>query len=54
LEVVVKCENCGKEIDDKLIVKESARIRGSIVTKRKKVSSKINGKKGGRPPKGEK
>ena len=50
----MKCPHCKKEIDDKLIIKESARIRGSIVTKRKKVSSKINGKKGGRPPKGEK
>jgi hypothetical protein len=50
----VICPHCKKLIDDKLIIKESARIRGSIVTKRKKVSSKINGKKGGRPPKGEK
>ena len=48
------CPHCNKKIDDKLIVKESARIRGSVITKRKKVSSKINGKKGGRPPKGEK
>ena len=48
------CPHCNKKIEDKLIIKESARIRGSIVTKRKKVSSKINGKKGGRPPKGEK
>jgi hypothetical protein len=45
----LKCPHCSKVIDDKLIIKESARIRGSIVTKRKKVSSKINGKKGGRP-----
>jgi len=50
----MKCPNCQTEIDPKLIIKESARIRGSIVTKRKKVSSKINGKKGGRPPKGKK
>ena len=50
----MKCPHCNKAIDDKLIIKESARIRGSIITKRKKVSSKINGKKGGRPPKGEK
>ncbi len=48
------CPHCNKKIEDKLIIKESARIRGSIVTKRKKVASKINGKKGGRPPKGEK
>ena len=47
------CPHCNKKIEDKLIIKESARIRGSIVTKRKKVSSKLNGKKGGRP-KGEK
>ena len=43
------CPHCNKKIEDKLIIKESARIRGSIVTKRKKVSSKLNGKKGGRP-----
>ena len=49
----MKCPHCNKKIEDKLIIKESARIRGSIVTKRKKVSSKMNGKKGGRP-KGEK
>ena len=45
----MKCPHCKKEIDDKLIIKESARIRGSVITKKKSVSSKINGKKGGRP-----
>ena len=45
----MKCPHCSKVIEDKLIIKESARIRGSVITKRKAVSSKINGKKGGRP-----
>lgn len=49
------CSHCGKEIDPKLIAQEFARKGGSVITKRKKVSSKINGKKGGRPKgKGEK
>lgn len=48
------CPHCNKKIDDKLIIKESARIRGSVKSKRKSVASKINGKKGGRPPKEEK
>jgi len=52
--VVVKCENCGKEIDPKLIIKESARIRGKVKSEKKKKSSINNGKKGGRPPKEEK
>ena len=43
------CPHCGKEIDSKVIAKELGKKGGSIITKRKKVSSKINGKKGGRP-----
>jgi hypothetical protein len=48
------CPHCGKEIDSKTIAKELGKKGGSKITKRKAVSSKINGKKGGRPPKGEK
>ena len=43
------CPHCGKEIDSKVIAKELGKKGGSIITKRKKVSSKISGKKGGRP-----
>ncbi|HQM83898.1 MAG TPA: hypothetical protein PLD55_04360 [bacterium] len=50
----MKCPHCKKEIDDKLIVKESARIRGKVKSEKKKKSSINNGKKGGRPPKEEK
>lgn len=47
----MKCPHCGKEIDPKLIAQEFARKGGSVITKKKTVASKINGKKGGRPPK---
>lgn len=43
------CPHCNKEIDPKLIAQEFARKGGSVITKKKTVASKINGKKGGRP-----
>jgi hypothetical protein len=43
------CPHCGKEIDSKTIAKELGKKGGSKITKRKKVSSIKNGKKGGRP-----
>jgi hypothetical protein len=51
---MITCPHCGKEIDSKTIAKELGKKGGSVITKRKKVSSIKNGKKGGRPPKGEK
>ena len=41
----MKCPNCKAEIDDKIIIKESARIRGKIKSKKKSKSSAENGKK---------
>ena len=43
------CPHCNKEIDPKLIAQEFARKGGSVTSKKKAVSSKLNGKKGGRP-----
>jgi hypothetical protein len=45
----MKCPHCNKEIDPKLIAQEFARKGGSVISKKKTVASKLNGKKGGRP-----
>jgi hypothetical protein len=47
------CPHCNKEIDPKLIAIEFARKGGSKISKKKTIAVKINGKKGGRPPKKE-
>lgn len=43
------CPHCNKEIDPKLIAQEFARKGGSVISKKKTVAVKLNGKKGGRP-----
>ena len=38
----MKCPNCKKEIEDKLIISESARIRGKITSPKKTKANKAN------------
>ena len=43
------CPHCNNPIDNSLIISESAKIRGSIISPIKSKKSAANGKHGGRP-----
>jgi hypothetical protein len=43
------CPHCNNPIDNSLIISESAKIRGSIISPVKSKKSAANGKHGGRP-----
>ena len=45
----MNCPHCNKQIDNSLIISESAKIRGVMKTPLKSKKSATNGKKGGRP-----
>jgi len=47
----MNCPTCKTPIPDKTILKEAASINGSKTSKAKQNSSRLNGKKGGRPRK---
>jgi hypothetical protein len=49
----MKCPICNKNIPDETIVSEAASINGKKKSEKKAKSSAENGKKGGRPRKGE-
>lgn len=45
----MNCPNCNHAIEDKIILSEAARINGLKTSEKKAMSSRKNGKKGGRP-----
>jgi hypothetical protein len=47
----MKCPHCSRDIAERLVTTEAARILGRRVTKAKQKASRENGKKGGRPAK---
>jgi len=47
----MKCPHCEKDIKEKLVTAEAARIMGRRTSRAKSAASRANGKKGGRPPK---
>jgi len=45
----MKCPHCNKDIAEKLVIIEAARIHGRRTSRAKRTASRLNGRKGGRP-----